>query len=72
MTQTTADPVRHSREWDPQVDDAEPGPGWSTVLVVVALLCFAALPRSIVLTGFSPVIIVASAVVLVLWRFGRE
>jgi hypothetical protein len=72
VNQATASHVGQDRDLDQRANQSERGPGWVTVLVVVALLCFAALPRSIVLTGFSPIIIVISGIVVVLWQFGKE
>jgi hypothetical protein len=72
VNQATANHVGRDRDFDQRANESERGPGWTAVLVVVALLCFAALPRSIVLTGFSPIIIVISAIVVVLWQFGKE
>jgi hypothetical protein len=70
--QDTSDRVGRDRDSDQQAGESDHGPGWATVLVIVALVCFAALPRSIVLTGFSPIIIVVSAIVIVLWQFRTE
>jgi hypothetical protein len=72
VKQAVADRVEEDHDLGQREDASDRGPGWATVLVVVALLCFAALPRSIVLTGLSPIIIVVSAMVVVLWRFGKE
>jgi hypothetical protein len=72
MSQATADRVGPRRDLETHVGQSDPSPGWATVFLVIALLCFAALPRSIVVTGISPLIIVVSAVVVVLWKFGKE
>jgi hypothetical protein len=72
VKQATTDHVGQDRAFEPHPDESDGGPGWTTVVIVVAVLCIAALPRSIVLTGFSPIIIVISAIVVVLWRFGKE
>jgi hypothetical protein len=72
VKQAVADRVAEDHDLDQREGASDRGPGWATVLVVVALLCFAAIPRSIVLTGLSPIIVVVSAMVVVLWRFGKE
>jgi hypothetical protein len=64
--------VRDSQERAPAKDDAERGPGWVTVIIVVATLAFVALPRTIALSGLSPILFVVSAVVLVFWLFGKD
>jgi hypothetical protein len=64
--------VRDSQERAPAKDDSERGPGWVTVIVVVATLAFIALPRTIALSGLSPILFVVSAIVLVFWLFGKD
>jgi hypothetical protein len=67
-----AERVRDSREKSPANDDSERGPGWVTVIVVVATLVFIALPRTIAPSGLSPILIVVGAIVLVFWLFGKD
>jgi hypothetical protein len=67
-----AERVRGSEERAPAKDEAERGPGWATVIIVVATLAFIALPRTIALSGLSPILFVVSAVVLVFWLFGKD
>jgi hypothetical protein len=67
-----AERVHHSQKKAPANDDSERGPGWVTVIVVVATLVFIALPRTIAPSGLSPILIVVGAVVLVFWLFGKD
>jgi hypothetical protein len=67
-----AEPVGDSQKRSPAKDDSERSPGWVTVIVVVATLAFIALPRTIALSGLSPILFVVSAIVLVFWLFGKD
>jgi hypothetical protein len=69
---SAAERVRDSREKSLANDDSERGPGWVTVIVVVATLVFIALPRTIAPSGLSPILIVVGAIVLVFWLFGKD
>jgi hypothetical protein len=69
---TPAERFRDGQEKAPAKGDAEPGPGWVTVIVVVATLAFIALPRTISLSGLSPILFVVGAIVLVFWLFGKD
>jgi uncharacterized membrane protein YkvI len=46
-------------------------PAWITVILVIAILCVAALPGTIT-SGVTPILIVVSAVVLVLSVFTKD
>ena len=59
-------------EFDTTSDDSEPRPGWATVFVVVAILSIAALPRTIALSGISPILIVFGGILIALWIFARK
>jgi hypothetical protein len=72
MNYTPAESVRDGQEKAPTKDDSERGPGWVTVIIVVATLAFIALPRTIALSGLSPILFVVSAIVLVFWLFGKD
>jgi hypothetical protein len=72
MSYAAADKVRARRERAATNEGPERGPGWATVIVVVATLAFIALPRAIAPTGLSPILVVVGAIVLVLWLFGKE
>ena len=69
---TPAARVGDDKEKAPAKGDSERGPGWVTVIVVVATLAFIALPRTIAPSGLSPILIVVGAVVLVFWLFGKD
>jgi hypothetical protein len=64
--------VRDGQEEAQARADKERGPGWVTVIVVVATLAFIALPRTIALSGLSPILFVVGAIILVLWLFGKD
>jgi hypothetical protein len=72
MNYTPADRVRDRRDRAATKEDSERGPGWVTVIVVIATLAFIALPRAIAPTGLSPILFVVSAIVLVFWLFGKD
>jgi hypothetical protein len=72
MNYTPAESVRDGQERAPANGDSERGPGWVTVIVVVATLVFIALPRTIAPSGLSPILFVVSAIVLVFWLFGKD
>ena len=69
---TPSESIRDDHEKAPAKDDSERGPGWVTVIVVVATLAFIALPRTIALSGLSPILFVVGAIVLVFWLFGKD
>ncbi len=69
---TPAERARDGQEKVPAKSDSERGPGWVTVIVVVATLVFIALPRTIAPSGLSPILFVVSAIVLVFWLFGKD
>ena len=69
---TASERVSDSQERAAVKDDSERGPGWVTVIVVVATLAFIALPRTIALSGLSPILFVVGAIVLVFWLFGKD
>jgi hypothetical protein len=72
MNCTPVESVREGQERAPTKGDSERGPGWVTVIIVVATLVFIALPRTIALSGLSPILFVVSAIVLVFWLFGKD
>ena len=72
MSYAIADRVRERRARAGTSEDPERGPGWVTVIVVVATLAFIALPRAIAPTGLSPILVVVGAVVLVFSLFGKD
>jgi hypothetical protein len=69
---TASERVSDSQKRAAVKDDSERGPGWVTVIVVVATLAFIALPRTIALSGLSPILFVVGAIVLVFWLFGKD
>src|ERR1700677_3894927 len=69
---TASERVSDSQKRAAVKDDSERGPGWVTVIVVVATLAFIALPRTIALSGLSPILFVVDAFVLVFWLFGKD
>jgi len=69
---TPAERVRDGQEKASAKSDPERGPGWVTVIVVVATLIFIALPRTIAPSGLSPILFVVGAIVLVFWLFGKD
>lgn len=72
MNYTPAESVHEGQERAPTKGDSERGPGWVTVIIVVATLVFIVLPRTIALSGLSPILFVVSAIVLVFWLFGKD